>query len=89
MVRSYALVLDLDQGFRQMEHRVLVRFVLRNLCHMLRNLLHFAIDIDECAEGLHNCSSINNTMCVNVNGSFDCPCISGYQEDNSTGECIG
>ena len=45
-------------------------------------------DVDECAEGTHNCSSELKRECQNTNGSFDCVCDSGYSE-NGIGLCDG
>ena len=50
--------------------------------------LHF-VDINECTEGNHNCSSVDNRICSNTNGSFYCSCATGYHEANDTEECIG
>ena len=43
------------------------------------------IDIDECTAQSHDCSS--NSMCTNVEGSFQCSCIPGFEGDGKT--CIG
>ena len=43
------------------------------------------IDIDECTAESHNCSP--NSMCINVEGSFQCSCIPGFEGDGKT--CIG
>ena len=37
-------------------------------------MVFFALDIDECAEGTHNCAQ----QCVNTQGGFNCSCYSGY-----------
>ena len=34
-------------------------------------------DIDECAEGIDNCGRVS-TDCVDVNGSYECQCKTGY-----------
>lgn len=52
-------------------------------------LLLYILDIDECLERTHNCSSVENRTCSNINGSFLCVCETGYHEDNSTEGCIG
>ena len=43
------------------------------------------IDIDECKAQSHDCSP--NSMCTNVEGSFQCSCIPGFEGDGKT--CIG
>ena len=43
------------------------------------------IDIDECTAQSHDCSP--NSMCTNVEGSFQCSCIPGFEGDGKT--CIG
>ena len=44
------------------------------------------LDINECAEGLDDCSELQ--ICANTDGGFTCPCVSGYQlvSDNKTCE---
>ena len=42
-------------------------------------------DVDECADGTHNCSSV----CVNTLGGFQCGCTSGYQISESGLTCEG
>ena len=37
------------------------------------------VDIDECNRTIHNCDE--NAMCYNIQGSFQCVCLSGYQGD--------
>ena len=36
----------------------------------------FALDVDECSDGSHNCNA--NAICTNSEGSFTCTCNSGY-----------
>ncbi|XP_060694596.1 protein kinase C-binding protein NELL1-like isoform X3 [Hemiscyllium ocellatum] len=40
------------------------------------------IDIDECASGIHSCW--NDSVCVNLDGGFDCRCPIG---EHCTGDC--
>ena len=42
-------------------------------------------DVDECAEGTHNCSN----LCVNTPGGFQCSCPVGYQLSESGLTCEG
>ncbi|CAH1799682.1 unnamed protein product [Owenia fusiformis] len=48
------------------------------------------VDIDECAQGSHNCHQ--DAICANTDGSFDCNCNPGYSGDGVTctdgDECI-
>ena len=48
----------------------------------------YILDIDECSEGVDNCSSVDNRKCNNTNGGFECVCEYGYEE-NSSGTCVG
>ncbi len=36
----------------------------------------FSTDIDECAQGLHQCEL--NTHCVNMPGDYECSCDAGF-----------
>lgn len=38
-------------------------------------------DLNECASGENNCSSI--ATCLNTNGSYTCTCPSGYDGDGT------
>ena len=44
--------------------------------------LNWSIDVDECAEGVHDCDQ----ECINNAGSFTCSCANGYElaEDGYT-----
>ena len=42
---------------------------------------YFITEINECLEGLHNCSN-ETELCINTFGSFECQCIRGYIEEN-------
>ena len=49
-------------------------------CHDLTKLTGpFYLDIDECAEGSHECSA--NAVCNNTKGSYNCTCNPGYYGD--------
>ncbi|XP_078377353.1 uncharacterized protein LOC144660575 isoform X1 [Oculina patagonica] len=51
-------------------------------CHLFTSPL--CIDVDECAEEIHNCSTYEgqaNAICTNTNGSFQCSCLQGWQGD--------
>ena len=53
---------------------------------LLYNSLCSITDIDECLEGLHNCSN-ETEICINTFGSFECQCVTGYMKEN--GVCTG
>ena len=48
------------------------------------------IDIDEC-EDPTQCGNpeTNHTTCLNIPGSFACPCQRGYALEVTTGQCEG
>ena len=45
--------------------------------------LSHSIDIDECLEAaissIDLCEDVENSQCVNVIGSYNCSCVSGYE----------
>ena len=47
----------------------------------------FGLDIDECSEGVSNCSE--NSNCTNTIGSYQCSCFSGYQDEGMGYVCAG
>ena len=53
------------------------------LCKFLFNFS----DVDEC-EQYHPCNE--NSLCINTLGSYDCKCMSGFEQASITSkECIG
>jgi hypothetical protein len=40
------------------------------------------VDIDECADGTHNCDA--NATCTNTSGGFTCACNDGFEGDGTT-----
>ena len=48
-------------------------------------LINMISDIDECDKGIHSCSF--NAVCNNTEGSYDCTCKPGYEEDGD--DCTG
>ena len=40
------------------------------------------LDVDECADGSHNCDA--NAACTNTQGEFACDCDYGYEGDGTT-----
>ena len=48
-------------------------------------LYYLLADVDECANGDHNCDI--NAMCNNTIGSFTCICNSGYSGNGTSGTC--
>ena len=55
-------------------------------CHFHNNKLHFDLDVDECTEGLHNCSEQNTEVCIDREGSFECVCRKDYIRNGSVCE---
>ena len=45
------------------------------------------IDIDECTEGGHNCSTTQ--CCVDTIGGFVCQCREGFEPTNDGLDCVG
>ena len=45
----------------------------------------YVADIEECRNGLHNCSQV----CVELNGGFECDCFPGFQLLADRTTCIG
>ena len=44
------------------------------------------LDIDECKTVASSCSA--NEYCRNKDGSYECPCVDGFEKDTS-GNCVG
>ena len=62
--------------------------LLSNLYVGFRNLPLGSVpvsDVDECADGSHNCDA--NAACTNTQGEYTCTCKSGYMGDGAT--CSG
>ena len=46
------------------------------------------VDIDECANEIHNCNSENgNEYCLNTFGSYECVCNTNFVRDEVTLQC--
>ena len=52
---------------------------------MIRDNLRFT-DVDECQSGSHSCHA--QAQCVNIQGSYECRCLSGYLGDGRA-TCAG
>jgi hypothetical protein len=37
-------------------------------------------DVNECTDNLNICNAVPNSQCNNLNGSYECNCVSGYQK---------
>ena len=48
--------------------------------------MHFLLDVDECVEAaLYNIELCKeNSICLNTEGTYECPCISGYKRIDET-----
>ena len=75
-------------GFRANGTRCVGMYSISLILVMIMNLCVHISDIDECSEGVHNCSIEHNRKCNNTIGEFECVCDDGYEE-NSSGMCIG
>ena len=53
--------------------------------HGLRNSSNACVDIDECAEHMHECK--NGSRCKNTPGSYVCECETGYKWDTYALKC--
>jgi hypothetical protein len=45
-------------------------------------------DVNECTDNLNICNAVPNSQCNNLNGSYECNCVSGYQK-LANGNCQG
>jgi hypothetical protein len=43
---------------------------------------------NECTDNLNICNAVPNSQCNNLNGSYECNCVSGYQK-LANGNCQG
>eukprot|EP00035_Acanthoeca_spectabilis_P004571 m.105011 g.105011 ORF g.105011 m.105011 type:complete len:2254 (-) comp12628_c0_seq1:1186-7947(-) len=43
-------------------------------------------DMDECSMGTAACGALQN--CHNVPGSFECPCMAGFEMNNNVSDCV-
>ena len=50
-------------------------------------IIHSLTDIDECAEGTHNCSQFAD--CANTIGSYVCSCLEGFLDEGRGFVCTG
>ena len=48
----------------------------------------FISDINECQRHIDDCDEHMYSSCNNTIGTYECPCDSGYEDDNNGG-CIG
>jgi hypothetical protein len=37
-------------------------------------------DVNECTDNLTICNTIPNSQCNNMNGSYECNCVTGYEK---------
>ena len=58
------------------------------ICVLNHAHISIHVDVDECADGTHDCSPITQT-CINTIGSFTCECSSGYELDGDGTTCNG
>ena len=67
-------------------HYILVKF-LKNSCfffiYIYILLIHvydlFHIDLDECADGVHECDK--NAVCKNTEDGYECECETGFENE--------
>ena len=45
-------------------------------------------DVNECTDNLTICNAFPNSQCNNLNGSYECNCVTGYQK-LANGNCQG
>lgn len=57
------------------------------LHHLILLSLTASADVDECVQEEDICSSLNNSLCMNIPGNFTCMCRAGF--DLKEGECKG
>lgn len=74
----------LDARSPEPERKYKAGLILERIQYLLFIII-FA-DVNECTDGLHNCTDLENKTCSNTNGSFECVCDIGYEGDD---ECVG
>ena len=54
------------------------------------NAILISLDVDECAEGTHNCHVMSNATCFNTDGGLYCECAQGFVGNGITckGRCM-
>ena len=86
--------MDTDLVLMELHARVSLDDLTQFLVQLSCSIHHSCIDvwsnlplaeIDECAEGIHNCDQI----CHNSDGSFTCSCRQGYQLARDGTTCLG
>ena len=58
-----------------------------NVSHLFSFFFNIWAEIDECSENSDACDK-STTTCLNSEGSYSCPCLSGYERYNQY-QCKG
>lgn len=82
MIKNVHKITILDEALSRTFFVDLLLHTLNFLLSILMCVLHVScfIDIDECADGSHQCTG--NQLCSNRQGSYICQCPPGYRLNN-------